>query len=100
MRFIDAARSFDRIGVVSFAASPVVVSPLTLNRQSLRQRVNAMDTSAGDTKLYDATDFAVNQLLQDAKNARRTAIIVMSDGLDGSIDGVQAALEKAMVDWT
>lgn len=43
----------------------------------------------GDTKLYDATDFAMNQLLQDAKNSRRTAIIVMSDGLDGSIDGVQ-----------
>src|SRR6266446_1681387 len=94
LRFIDAARSFDRISVVSFAANPVVVSPLTLNRQSLRQRVNAMDTSAGDTKLYDATDFAVNQLLQDAKNARRTAIIVMSDGLDGSIDGVQGEGSK------
>jgi len=94
LRFIDAARSFDRIGVISFAAKPEVVSPLTLNRQSLRQRVNAMDTSAGDTKLYDATDFAVNQLLQDAKNGRRTAIIVMSDGLDGSIDGVQGGGSK------
>lgn len=94
LRFIDAARSFDRIGVISFAGNPTVVSPLTLNRQSLRQRVNAMDTSAGDTKLYDATDFAVNQLLQDAKNARRTAIILMSDGLDGSIDGVQGKGSK------
>ncbi len=94
LRFIDAARSFDRIGVISFAAKPEVVSPLTLNRQSLRQRVNAMDTSAGDTKLYDATDFAMNHLLQDAKNARRTAIIVMSDGLDGSIDGVQGEGSK------
>jgi VWFA-related protein len=94
LRFIDAARPFDRIGVISFAANPEVVSPLTLNRQSLRQRVNAMDTSAGDTKLYDATDFAVNQLLQDAKNARRTAIIVMSDGLDGNIDGVQGEGSK------
>lgn len=94
LRFIDASRSSDRIGVISFAGNPTVVSPLTLNRQSLRQRVNALDTSAGDTKLYDATDFAVNQLLQDAKNARRTAIIVMSDGLDGSIDGVQGEGSK------
>ncbi|MDQ2921650.1 MAG: VWA domain-containing protein [Acidobacteriota bacterium] len=94
LRFIDAARSFDRIGVISFAANSRVVSPLTLNRQSLRQRVNDMDTSAGDTKLYDATDFAVKELLQDAKNARRTAIIVMSDGLDGSIDGVQGEGSK------
>jgi VWFA-related protein len=89
LRFINAARSFDRIGVISFAGNPTVVSPLTLNRESLRQRVNAMDTFAGDTKLYDAADFALNQILQDAKNARRTAIILMSDGLDGNIDGVQ-----------
>lgn len=94
LRFINAARSFDRIGVISFAGNPTVISPLTLDRQTLRQRVNSMDTSAGDTKLYDATDFAVNHLLQDAKNARRTAIIVMSDGLDGSIEGVQGEGSK------
>jgi VWFA-related protein len=89
LRFIDAARSFDRIGVVSFAGNPTIVSPLTLNRQTLRQQVSNMDTTSGDTKLYDATDFAVKELLADAKNARRTAIILMSDGLDGNIDGVQ-----------
>ncbi len=94
LRFIDAARSFDRIGVITFAAAPSVVSPLTLNRQSLRQRVSAMDTLAGDTKVYDATDFAVKELLEDAKNARRTAIILMSDGLDGNIDGVQGEGSK------
>lgn len=89
LRFIEAARSFDRIGVVSFAGNPTIVSPLTLNRQSLRQRVSTMDTTTGDTKLYDATDFAVKELLGDTKNVRRTAIILMSDGLDGNIDGVQ-----------
>jgi VWFA-related protein len=94
LRFIDAARASDRIGVISFAGQPTIVSPLTLDRQSLRQRVNAMDTAPGDTKLYDATNYAVSQLLQDAKNARRTAIIVMSDGLDGSIDGVQGEGSK------
>ena len=94
LHFIDAARSFDRIGVISFASGPTVVSPLTLDRQSLRRRVSSMDTAAGDTKLYDATDFAVKELLQDTKNARRTAIIVMSDGLDGNIDGVQGEGSK------
>jgi VWFA-related protein len=94
VRFIDAARPSDRIGVISFAGQPTMVSQLTLDRQSLRQRVNAMDTAPGDTKLYDATNYAVSQLLQDAKNARRTAIIVMSDGLDGSIDGVQGEGSK------
>ncbi|MDQ5846392.1 MAG: VWA domain-containing protein [Acidobacteriota bacterium] len=89
LRFVDAARPSDRIGVITFAGSPTVVSSLTLNRQLLRQRINAMDTAPGDTKLYDATDFALIQLLQDAKSRRRTAVILMSDGLDNSIDGVQ-----------
>jgi len=89
LRFINAARPFDRIGVITFAGRPTVVSPLTLDRQALRQRVNAIDTEAGDTKLYDATDFALTQLLRDTKNARRTAVVLMSDGLDGSIPGVQ-----------
>jgi VWFA-related protein len=89
LRFVDAARPNDRIGVITFAGQPIVVSPLTLNRQILHQRVNAMDTAAGDTKLYDAIDFTVSQLQQNAKNSRRTAIILMSDGLDGSIPGVQ-----------
>ena len=89
LRFINAARPFDRIGVITFAGKPTVVSPLTLDRQALRQRVNAIDTEAGDTKLYDATDFALTQLLQDTKNARRTAVVLMSDGLDGNIPGVQ-----------
>jgi VWFA-related protein len=89
LRFINAARPFDRIGVITFAGRPSLVSPLTLDRQSLRQRVNAIDTEAGDTKLYDATDFTLTQLLQDTKNARRTAVVLMSDGLDGNIEGVQ-----------
>ena len=88
LRFVDAARPSDRIGVITFAGSATVVSPLTLNRQLLHERISAMDTSAGGTKLYDATDFAMKQSLQDAKNPRRTAIILMSDGLDGTIPGV------------
>ena len=90
LRFVEAARPYDRIGVIAFAGSPTVVSSLTLDRRLLRQRINAMETiRTGDTKLYDATDYTVNQVLEDAKSRRRTAIIVMSDGLDGSIDGVQ-----------
>jgi VWFA-related protein len=89
LRFVDAARPSDRIGVITFAGKATVISPVTLDRQILRQRINAMDTAAGDTKLYDAMDVAVSQSLEDAKNRRRTAIILMSDGLDGSIPGVQ-----------
>jgi VWFA-related protein len=94
LHFVDAARPSDRIGVITFAGKCSVVSPLTLNRQVLRERINAMDTVAGDTKLYDATDFALSQALPDTKNSRRTAIILMSDGLDGNIPGVQGEGSK------
>jgi VWFA-related protein len=89
-RFVDAARPSDRIGVITFGGSASIVCPLTLDRQLLRQRINGMDTARGGTKIYDATDFAVNQSLQNTKNPRRTAIILMSDGLDGSVPGVHA----------
>ena len=89
VRFVDAARPSDRIGVITFAGQATVVSSPTLDRQALRARIAAMDTAPGDTKLYDALDFAEQQAEKDAKSRRRTAIILMSDGLDGSIPGVK-----------
>ncbi len=88
-RFVEAARPSDRIGIISFAGEPTVISPVTLDREVLRQRVNAIDTATGDTRAYDALDFSLTHLLKSTKNTRRTAIVMMSDGLDGSISGVQ-----------
>jgi VWFA-related protein len=88
IRFIDAARPADRIAVITFAGAPTVVSRLTADRNLLRQRVGTIDTARGDTKLYDATDFAMNEVLKESKKSRRTAIVLMSDGLDGTIPGV------------
>ena len=89
LRFVAAARPSDRIGVITFAGQATVVSPLTLDRQTLKERIVGMDTAAGDTKLHDALDFAASQSQKDPKSQRRTAIILMSDGLDGSIPGVR-----------
>ncbi|MFN2512482.1 MAG: VWA domain-containing protein [Pyrinomonadaceae bacterium] len=88
-RFVEAARPSDRIGIISFAGTATVISPVTLDREALRQRVNEIDTATGDTKAYDALDFSLTHLLKSTKNTRRTAIVMMSDGLDGSISGVQ-----------
>jgi VWFA-related protein len=88
-RFVDAARPSDRIAIITFAGGATVVSPLTLDRNALRQRVDTIDTVSGDTKLYDAGEFAMAQVAKETKNSRRAAIVLMSDGLDGSIPGVQ-----------
>ena len=94
LRFIEAARPSDRIGIISFAGKPTVVAPVTLDRRVLRERVNAIDTATGDTKAYDALHFSVSELLKSTRNTRRAAIVMMSDGLDGSIPGVHGEGSK------
>jgi VWFA-related protein len=88
LRFVNAARPADRIAVITFAGTSTIVSGLTADRDLLRQRIETIDTVRGDTKLYDAINFTMNQVRKDANNSRRAAIVVMSDGLDGTIPGI------------
>jgi VWFA-related protein len=88
LRFVNAARPADRIAVITFAGSASIISGLTDDRDLLRQRIETIDTARGDTKLYDALNFAMSQVTKDARNSRRAAIVVMSDGLDGTIPGI------------
>ena len=88
LRFVEAARPADRIAVITFAGEAKIISELTADRELLRQRIDIIDTARGDTKLYDATNFAMSEVLKQSKNSRRTAIVLMSDGLDGTIPGI------------
>ena len=85
--FVDAARPADSIAVIAFANSPEIVSPLTSDRSALRQRISTMKSAPG-TKLYDSIQFVLTDILKDAGRLRRTAVVVMSDGLDGSLPSV------------
>ena len=88
IRFVEAARPADRIAVITFAGEPRIVSELTADRELLRQRIETIDTMRGDTKLYDAANFAMSEVVKRSKNSRRSAIVLMSDGLDGTIPGI------------
>jgi VWFA-related protein len=90
-RFVEAARPIDRIAIITFAAKPLVISPLTLDREALRRSVETIDTLRGDTKLYDATDFTLNEVVSTGGSNRRSALVMMSDGLDGGIPGVNSS---------
>jgi VWFA-related protein len=92
LRFVNAARPADRIAVITFAGTSTIVSGFTADRDLLRQRIEAMDTARGDTKLYDAINFTMSQVKKDANNSRRAAIVVMSDGLDGTIPGISGQI--------
>ncbi|HJT65932.1 MAG TPA: VWA domain-containing protein [Pyrinomonadaceae bacterium] len=99
LRFVEAARPNDRIAVITFAGAPAIVSELTADRELLRQRIETIDTARGDTKLYDATNFAMNEVLKQSKNSRRTAIVLMSDGLDGTIPGISGQQGSVKYSW-
>jgi len=86
--FVEASRPFDRIAVITFAGDHVVVSPLTTDHEALRQRIAGMSKPDGSTKLYDSLAFAMEEVAREAKDSRRNAIVVMSDGLDSTLPNV------------
>src|SRR5438876_7428753 len=88
LHFVEAARPFDRIGVITFAGGQVVVSPLTTDHEALRQRIASIERPQGSTKLYDSLAFAMDEVFREAKDSRRNAIVVMSDGLDSVLPNV------------
>ena len=88
LHFVEAARPFDRIGVITFAGGQVVVSPLTTDRDALRQRITAIEKPDGSTKLYDSLSFTMDEVFREARDSRRNAIVVISDGLDSTLPNV------------
>jgi VWFA-related protein len=88
LHFVDAARPFDRISVITFAGTQVVVSPLTTDRAALRDRINAIAQPKGSTKLYDSIAFAMEQGFKEYKGSGRNAIVLLSDGLDSTLPNV------------
>ena len=88
IHFVEAARPFDRIAVVTFAGGQVVASQLTSDHEALRRRISAIQRPEGSTRLYDSVVFAVDEVFREAKDSRRNAIVVISDGLDSVMPNV------------
>ena len=88
LQFVNAARPEDRIGIVTFTHEPVIVSRLTSDRAALRERINAIEKPKGSTNVYDSVAFVMEEVFKEAKDSRRNAIVVMSDGLDSVMENV------------
>ena len=88
LHFVEAARPFDRIGVITFAGEQAVVSSLTTDHEALRRRISAIQRPDGSTKLYDSLAFAMEEVFREAKDSRRNAIVLISDGLDSTMPNV------------
>jgi len=86
--FVAATRPQDRVAVVAFAGETSVVSPLTSDRRALNSAIDRLARPNGDTRLYDAVEYAIRHLEREAKSERRRAVVLMSDGLDSTMPNV------------
>ncbi|HEY2675396.1 MAG TPA: VWA domain-containing protein [Steroidobacteraceae bacterium] len=97
-KFIEE-RPDDRIGIISFAGAPYLVSPITLDHDWLLQNLERVTVGSGDdgTAIGSAIAAGVNRLRETA--AKSKVVILLTDGVNntGKISPLAAAeAAKAM----
>lgn len=97
-RFVAVTRPQDRVGVIAFSGSAVVVSTLTSDRERLNASLARLAPPGGDTRLHDSLAYALDFLERGADPARRRALIVLSDGLDSTLPNVTGVGSKTSYD--
>jgi VWFA-related protein len=88
LRFIEAARPTDRLAIVTFSDKQNLISPLTLDRAQLSASVENMDGKGG-SHVWDAVKYALDEVIGPKTLERRRAVVLMSDGVDGSLMGLE-----------
>jgi len=87
-RFVDAARDVDRIALVTFTDQPALYSSFTLDRRKLKKTIDEMDEAIGGTNFWDSMDYVLRNLIPQASGVRRSAVVVMTDGIDNALPDV------------
>ena len=87
-RFVDAARDIDRIALVTFTDHPALYSSFSLDRKKLKKTIDQMDEAIGGTNFWDAMNYVLRDLIPQGSGLRRSAIVVMTDGIDNAIPDV------------
>jgi VWFA-related protein len=85
LRFLDVIGPQDKVAVVAFTHEVRVVSQLTSDRNELRKRIKGIERPEGGTAFYEAMWFTLADTLRDTRG-QRNAIVVMTDGVDSSLD--------------
>jgi VWFA-related protein len=86
-RFVEATRDVDRIAIVGFTDQPALYSPLTLDRVKLKKAIDEMDEAVGGTNFWDSMDWVLQDLIPQGVG-RRSAVVVMTDGIDNALPDV------------
>jgi Ca-activated chloride channel family protein len=88
-RFVDAARPSDRIAILTFAADIQVVSRLSSDHTALQKSIDDIQRPGGGTNFWDALRFVMEHVLSQSRaENRRSAVVVMTDGVDNALPKV------------
>jgi VWFA-related protein len=83
-RFIEAARPADRIAIVPFSYEAEIISGLTQNRQQLLASLEKIE-GAGGSGIWSAIEYSFKKIIKPHSQGRRSAIVIMTDGVDSSL---------------
>lgn len=86
--FVQATRPVDRIGIVTFTNTTQLISPLTSDRASLLKLIDRIEKPTGGTNFWDSLGYVLRSLLSPEQSSRRSAVIVMTDGVDNALPEV------------
>jgi len=101
-RFVDAARPSDRIAILTFAADIQVVAKLSSDRTALKNSIDDIEQPGGGTNFWDALRFVMEHVLSQSRaENRRSAVVVMTDGVDNALpkvfgDGSTTSFEELL----
>ena len=94
-RFISTAKPNDRVAMYVLGNELFsVVSLLTVDRDQLATRIDAIPAMAGGSPLYDAIVLAYAEELP-ALGAERNALLILSDGVDNQFSRMLYPAEEA-----
>jgi VWFA-related protein len=100
-RFVEATRPTDRVSIVSFSNDARLISPLTQDRQALKKSIDNIEEPQGGTRFWDSLRHVLAILNASANSLRRSAVVVMTDGVDNALpevfgDGSQTSFDKLL----
>ncbi|HKZ00863.1 MAG TPA: VWA domain-containing protein [Pyrinomonadaceae bacterium] len=87
-RFVEATRPTDRVAIVTFTDVLEVISGFTLDREKLKKTLDRMEKPVGGTKFWDSLLYVTESLVPLGQASRRTAIVVMTDGVDNALPDI------------
>jgi len=87
-RFIDETRPMDRVSIVTFTDVAQVICPLTQDRHMLKNSIDDIEKPVGGTKFWDSLRHVLAVLNASKNSLRRSAIVVMTDGVDNALPDV------------